>query len=68
LVLEMELRVLHLVEKANRRRLSLGARRRVSKPTPTAPLPPTRPHCLIVPLPGPSIFKPSCPSVELRNV
>jgi hypothetical protein len=43
-----ELRILHLVLKANRRRLfdSQVARRRVSKPTPTVTLPPTRPHLL----------------------
>jgi len=34
-------------------------RGRVSLPThPQYTLPPTRPHLLIVPLPGPSIFKP----------
>jgi hypothetical protein len=61
-----ELRVLHLVPKANRRRLTsrkLGGRSQnqpqqwhtsFNKATPTL----TRPHLLIVPLLGPSIFKP----------
>jgi hypothetical protein len=33
------------------------ARRRISKPIPTVTNPPTRPYLLIVPLPGPTIFK-----------
>jgi hypothetical protein len=70
-VLEKGLRVLPLVPKANRRKTGLqAAKKRVSKPTPmvthflqqghtysykatTTP----RPHLLIVPLLGPSIFK-----------
>jgi hypothetical protein len=58
MVLKM-LRVLHLVSKANRRRLAskyLGGR---SQRLPLCDtLPPTRPHLLIVALPGPSLFKP----------
>ena len=46
-----ELRVLHLHLKASGRRLAH------CPPHNNTP-PPTRPHLLIVPLPGPSIFKP----------
>ena len=52
-----ELKVLHLGPKANRRlalmRLGEGCQVYLQKVT----LPPTRPHLLIVPHPGPSIFK-----------
>jgi hypothetical protein len=74
LVLEQELRVLHLDLKATRRdwhpqaarrKPFLSARMRVSKPTPSVmhfchkatPIP-TRPHFLIVTLPGPCISIP----------
>jgi hypothetical protein len=57
-MVQEELRVLRLVpkEKADFQ----AARTRVLKPTPTVThtLPPTKLHLQIVPLPGPSIFKP----------
>jgi hypothetical protein len=58
-VLEKELRVLHLVSKANRRILTFrqvgeGLKAHPHSDTPT----PTRPYALIAPLPGPSIFYP----------
>jgi hypothetical protein len=50
----------HLVPKANRR---------VSKPTPNSDtLPPTRPHLLMVPLPGSSIFKPPQPIYTMKKL
>jgi hypothetical protein len=53
-----KLRVLPLVPKAARRRLVLMWLGGESPPKPHSDtLPPTRPHLLIVPLPGPSIFK-----------
>jgi hypothetical protein len=55
-----ELKVLHLVLKSKQEKTSSHmTRRRVSNPTPKSDtLLPTRPHLLIVPLPGASIFKP----------
>ena len=53
-----ELRVPRLVPKANRRRLA-GSKEEGLKAHPYNDTPtPTRPHLLIVLLPGPSIFKP----------
>jgi hypothetical protein len=59
--MQEELRVLHLVLKANRRRpVYRQLRRRSLKAHPHSDtLSPIRPHLLIVPLPGPRIFKPS---------
>jgi hypothetical protein len=54
------LRVLYIVPKANGRRLAsrqLGGRSHKAHPH-SDTLPPKRPHLLIMPLPGPSIFKP----------
>jgi hypothetical protein len=57
MVLE-ELRVLYLVSKANRRLALLGSKEKGLRVHPhSKTLPPTRPYHLIVPLPGPSIFK-----------
>jgi hypothetical protein len=54
-------RVLHIVAKETRRGLNPQAARRVSKPSPERDtLPPTRPHLLLLPLSGPSIFKRPC--------
>jgi hypothetical protein len=57
-MVQEELRVLHLVPKADRRRL---ASRKLGEGLKAYPhsdtLPPTRPHLLKVPLAGPSIFK-----------
>ena len=56
-----ELRVLHLVPKTNKRRLTsreLGRRSLEAHPD-SDTFPPTRPQLLIVPFSGPSIFKPS---------
>jgi hypothetical protein len=55
-----ELRVLHLVPKANRRRLTseqLGGRSLKAHPHSDTRFP-TRPHLLIMSLLGPSVFKP----------
>jgi len=65
MVLE-ELRVLHLVPKANRRRLTsrhIGGWSQSLPPSVThkAILTPIRSHLLIVPLRGPNIFKPLQP-------
>ena len=67
MVLEKELRVLHLHPKAAEGDCPQAARMRVSRPTPIVTFrdissnkvtpTPTRPHLLIVLLPGPSIFK-----------
>ena len=51
MVLKKELRVLHLDPKA-------GRRRKASKTPHSDILPPKRPHLLIMPLPGPSVYKP----------
>jgi hypothetical protein len=54
-----ELRVLHLVPKANWRRMISRHWEESLKAHPHSDtLPPTRPHLLVVPLHGPSIFKP----------
>jgi len=66
MVLAKELSDLHLDAKAARKRLSFhtgwSLNRGALKPTPTssnkATPTPTRPHLLMVPLPGLSIFKP----------
>ena len=63
--LQVELRVLHLHLKANEaapRQLGGGLKADSHSDTPPA----TRPHLLIVPLPGPSILKP--PQKPLRYV
>ena len=67
-----KLRVLHLDWKAVRRRLcsTLGGAwiQETSKPGPHSDtLPPTRPHLLIVPLPGPSIHKPSQHAIQVNK-
>jgi hypothetical protein len=57
-MVQEELRVRHLYLKAARSRLAsrqLGLKAHVHGDTPT----PARPHLLIVPLPGPSIYNPS---------
>jgi hypothetical protein len=58
MVLE-DLRVLHLDKAVARRDCLIGSQEDGLKAHPHSDtLPPTRPHLLIVPLPGPSIFKP----------
>ena len=81
MVLEKELRVLHLDLKASRRRLSSAGSQeeypishwaepehRSLKAHPYCDtLCPTRPHFLIMPLPGPNIFKPpQDPSLAIK--
>ena len=59
MALEKELRVLHLVSKGITRRLTSRQLGRVSQSYPHSDtLPPTRPHLLILPLPGSGIYKP----------
>jgi hypothetical protein len=62
-MVQEELRVLHLHLKADRRRwASSGSQREALKAhTYSDTLPPTRPHLLTVPFPGPSIVKPPHP-------
>jgi hypothetical protein len=58
-MVQEELRVLHVVPKTNRRRLTsrkLGYRLKVHTHNDT--FPPIRPYFLMEPFPGPSIFKP----------
>jgi hypothetical protein len=57
-IVQEKLRVLHLVLKANRKRLASRQLGGSQSPPHTDTLPPTRPHLLIIPFPGPSIFKP----------
>ena len=61
-MVQNELRVLHLVLKANRSRIANGQ----EDLKPYSSTLPTRPHLLIVPLPKPSIFKPPHPIKKNR--
>jgi hypothetical protein len=57
-VLEKDSRVLHLDQQAaGRKRLGLALAFETSKPTPSDTPPSTRPHLLIVSLPGDQAFK-----------
>jgi hypothetical protein len=57
MVLE-ELRVLYLHPKETRSRLSSGSKESLKAYPHSDTLPPTRSYLMIVPFPGPSIFKP----------
>jgi len=60
-MVQEELRVLHLHQKGTRSRLSILRQLAGRSPSPchSDTLSPTRPHLLIVSLPGPSIYKSS---------